>query len=274
MKITTSIAGQEYQADLSQGHCIGIALDFAGEQPNHFGVSNASREPVRGGDFVGDTTLGGSCNVDVITLTPHCNGTHTESVGHIVDEKPSIHQALKTILCPATLISVLPTDAPRCHDSYQPELEASDKVISKAILKSHLQPLNTEQLQALVVRTLPNKADKLAAVYGENRQPPFFTREAMEYLVELGVQHLLVDFPSIDKMYDQGLMTNHHLFWQVAETTHQLNDNTRTDKTVTEMVFVDNAIEDGLYLLNIQIAPFELDAAPSRPMLIELTPCD
>ncbi len=272
MKITTQIAGIDYQADLSQGHCIAIGLQFNGAQPNHFGVPAATSEPVAGGGFVGDTKQGGSCNVDVLSLIPHCNGTHTESVGHIVDAKPSIHQSLQTIICPATLISVLPTDAARCHDSYQPDFEPKDKVVTKAQLISHLQDLADDFLQALVVRTLPNKADKKSAVYGDKHQPPFFTRDAMEYLVERGVQHLVVDFPSLDKMYDQGLLTNHHVFWNVVEATHDLGTHTQTAKTVTELAFIDNSIEDGQYLINLQIAPFELDAAPSRPVLIPLQP--
>ncbi len=273
MKITTQIAGTDYQADLSQGRCIAIGLEFNGAQPNHFGVPVATSQPVAGGDFVGDTQQGGSCNVDVITLTPHCNGTHTESVGHIVDAKPSVHQSLQTILCPVTLISVLPTDAARCHDSYQPGFDPKDKVVTKAQLVSHLQDVPDAQLQALVVRTLPNKVEKKSLVYGDKQQPAYFTRDAMEYIVARGVQHLVVDFPSLDKMYDKGLLTNHHVFWNVTEATHDLDEQTRTEKTVTELAFIDNAIEDGLYLLNLQIAPVELDAAPSRPVLIALQPC-
>ena len=36
------------------------------------------------------------------------------------------------------------------------------------------------------------------------------------------------------------------------------------------MIFVDNAILDGNYILEMQIAPFENDASPSRPVLYEI----
>jgi hypothetical protein len=36
------------------------------------------------------------------------------------------------------------------------------------------------------------------------------------------------------------------------------------------MIFVDNHIEDGSYLLNLQIPAFVSDAAPSRPIIFKL----
>jgi hypothetical protein len=71
-------------------------------------------------------------------------------------------------------------------------------------------------------------------------------------------------------MYDEGRLTNHHIFWQVDENTHHLNEHTEHHKTVTEMVYINNAINDGHYLLSLNIAPFQSDAAPSRPLLYPL----
>jgi hypothetical protein len=42
------------------------------------------------------------------------------------------------------------------------------------------------------------------------------------------------------------------------------------DATITEMIFVKDDISDGSYLLNLQIASFENDAAPSKPILYSL----
>ena len=36
------------------------------------------------------------------------------------------------------------------------------------------------------------------------------------------------------------------------------------------MIFVDDSILDGDYILTFQIAPFENDASPSRPILYEI----
>jgi arylformamidase len=38
------------------------------------------------------------------------------------------------------------------------------------------------------------------------------------------------------------------------------------------MIYVPNSIFDGTYLLNIQIASFENDASPSKPVLYMLNP--
>ena len=50
------------------------------------------------------------------------------------------------------------------------------------------------------------------------------------------------------------------LFWKVPE-------NPQLDKTITELIYVEDSIKDGTYILNLQVAPFENDAAPSRPVL-------
>jgi arylformamidase len=47
---------------------------------------------------------------------------------------------------------------------------------------------------------------------------------------------------------------------------------TRPNATVTELAFIDDSIADGQYLLNLQVAPFVADAAPSRPILLPLMP--
>ena len=119
----------------------------------------------------------------------------------------------------------------------------------------------------MIIRTLPNELDKQSRHYNQDNQPAFFSREAILYLNELGVEHLLVDLPSIDRLHDDGLMTCHHLFWQVIESTHQPSPNSLINKTITEMIYVDNQLSDGFYFLNLQIPAFVNDAAPSRPVL-------
>lgn len=260
---------QQYRVALDQPKPIAIAQTFNDQQPNHFGATNASASVLQAGDFVGDTQQGGSCNVKQITMTPHCNGTHTESVSHIVDQLVPVGQ-LATQLLPATLITVMAESGDRTADNYRPALEPSDKVISKARLVQELSNVDNAMLKALVVRTLPNPLDKQFYIYGEQQQPPFFTIEAIEYLNQKGVEHLIVDFPSIDKMYDQGLLTNHHLFWNVKEQSHQLSNQSWQHKTVTELAFIKDEFNDGHYLLSLNIAPFSLDAAPSRPILYPL----
>ncbi len=87
---------------------------------------------------------------------------------------------------------------------------------------------------------------------------------------ESGISHLLVDIPSVDRTFDEGKLWAHHIFWKVKQGSHDVNKKSHSLNTVTEMVYIPNIIEDGIYLLNIQIAPFVSDAAPSRPVIFKI----
>ena len=69
--------------------------------------------------------------------------------------------------------------------------------------------------------------------------------------------------PSVDRERDQGKLLSHNAFWNTKSKM-------RLDATITELIYVPNRITDGTYFLNIQIAPFENDASPSKPVLYEI----
>ena len=263
--------GVMYQLELSQARSIAIALTFDQKQPNHFGVDKAQAKAIEGDGFVGDTRRGGSCNVQSISMVPHCNGTHTETVQHIVDQTVPVGDALSSSLTSCYVLSVTPESAKNCQESYHPNLEDSDYVITRSALEEQLSAADLDLMGAIAIRTLPNDLSKQSRVYGSEEQPPFFTTEAIEWLSQSNIHHLLVDFPSIDKMYDEGQLHNHHIYWNVPAGSHELTDTTLVHRTITEMIFINDDITDGLYWLNLQIPHFQLDAAPSRPVLYPLT---
>ena len=92
----------------------------------------------------------------------------------------------------------------------------------------------------------------------------------MRWLVEHGVEHLVVDLPSIDPAHDAGALLAHRIFWGLPERETSVARATRRQATITELAFIDAAVADGDYLLNLQVAPFVSDAAPSRPLLYTL----
>ena len=252
---------------------ISIPLKFGGEQPNAYGVPAASSTPCESGELVGDTRRGGSCNFESYTFIPHCNGTHTECVGHITNERISVRDCLQDILIPAVLVSVSPTSPTNSSLLPSPTnfslLHKDDQVINSELLENALRSTNLSLSdKALVIRTLPNDDSKLTRKYGDHI-PPYFTTDAMEFIVENGVKHLLVDLPSIDRIYDDGKLANHRIFWNVEPEKFETNAATRTNATITELIYVPNNIDDGDYTLNLQIAPFQTDAAPSRPILLK-----
>lgn len=269
MKIQFQLKQKTFQVDTGKQLSLAIELKPNGEQPNHFGVANASSKLVESGSFIGDTRQGGSCNASQLTLIPHCNGTHTESVSHIVNQSVAVYRAIDEAIFPCVLISLQP-EIESSNDSYLPQLEKQDKVITRQQLETKLAQYSDEQLVGLAIRTLPNYDDKKTLVYNAENYPPFLTNDAMKYLLQRKVQHLMVDFPSVDKMYDDGLLSNHRLFWNVELNNKNLNEKSLTQKTITEMIFVDNQITDGFYLCNLQVPQIDTDAVPSQPVLYRL----
>jgi kynurenine formamidase len=258
----------KYKLDTEMYYDLSIPLNFNKEQPNTYNVKKAtSRAFEEEGGFIGDTRKGGSCNFDELYLIPHCNGTHTECLGHITNQRISIHNQLKDVFIPATLITISPSK--NSKDSYKPDLKEDDLIISKQSIKSALQEKYTGFLKALIIRTNPNSEIKKVRNYMQY-EPPFFSIEAMKYIVELGVQHLLVDMPSVDRTFDDGKLNVHHIFWNLKENSHEIDDRSEMYKTITEMLYVPDSVKDGNYMLNLQIAPFVSDASPSRPILFEL----
>jgi hypothetical protein len=86
---------------------------------------------------------------------------------------------------------------------------------------------------------------------------------------ENGIQHLLIDLPSVDREEDEGRLVAHKAFWNVKDVNH-LNPDARLNCTITEMIYVNDEVQDGSYMLNLQIASFENDASPSKPILYSL----
>ncbi len=270
MQLNFKISNKNYNINTDRYHDIAIALQFNKEQPNTYNVEKATSKAYAIDNFIGDTRRGGGCNFEVLKMIPHCNGTHTECIGHITNQRISINEQLKDVFIPATLISVTPLIANDMEDVYQPALEKNDRLISKNILEDAIKNCNNHFLKALVIRTLPNDNTKKSRNYMEN-EAPFFSLDAMEYIIALGVDHLLVDMPSVDRAFDDGELNVHHIFWNVKKGTHEIDESSNLYKTITEMIYVKDAIQDGNYMLNLQIASFVSDASPSRPILMEIT---
>ena len=202
-------------------------------------------EPVRANGFVGSVAEGGAVNFRDIFFNPHGHGTHTECMGHITHEVHSVNAVSIPWLMPCELVTMRPKT-----------LENGDQIIDLATL------LNAAPKPpvALVIRTLPNNLEKMTKAWS-NTNPPYITAEAMAHIVESGVNHLLIDLPSVDREEDDGGLAAHHVFWGIP-------DAPRPNATITEFVFIPDQVQDGRYLLNLQTAPFENDATPSRPLLI------
>ena len=110
-------------------------LDFQGPQPRCFGAPAASSVPLEVGDFTGRVVRGASCNCSTVTLTPHANGTHTESVGHLTVERVDVHSLVPQRLLLAALLTVEPELAADSRESSEPAPADADLLITRARLE-------------------------------------------------------------------------------------------------------------------------------------------
>lgn len=244
-----------FKVDFSKPLDISITLTNTDENPIAWYIEKPVIEPVVFGDWVGKVSEAkSSTNFNNIFFNPHGHGTHTECLGHITKEFYSINDSLKTFFFLAELISV------------EPEIQDEDSVITKEQIEK---ALNGKTPEAVVIRTLPNLNAKLSKNYS-NTNPPYLDEKASEFIRKSGIKHLLIDLPSVDKEHDEGKLLAHKAFWNVKDV-NILNDDARLDCTITEMIFVKDEVQDGSYLLNLQIASFENDASPSKPVLYQIS---
>lgn len=249
MNVFATIGGRTNR--LGKSFDLSLPLDFNGPQANAYGVSPATSTPYSGEGFTLDTRKGGACNCETLTFTPHCNGTHTESAGHITEERFPISAVMPPPFLAATLITVQPNDR---------KIEADAIEIVK---------YDVHFLGALIVRTLPNEESKKTR-HWLDADTPYFTPAAMAAIRALGVQHLLVDLPSIDPLIDGGVLAAHRAFWGLAPGSTALPKDDAKWRTVTELIYVPDNVPDGRYVLSLQLPRFVSDAAPSRPLLFVL----
>lgn len=264
-RVEFQIGSNHFQIETGKAYDISIPYQFDNQGVTAFGVDYPESTSVSGPVFCGDTQRGGSCNVTQLRFIPHCHGTHTECVGHVVNQPVSVSDIVQDVWIPATLISVKPVAAVECSDRYASAIERDDWIITRDSLCNAITPFDDARFyRALIVRTLPNPPMKRNHAYDT---APFFSNDALDEICKTDILHLLVDLPSVDRMQDQGKLSNHRRFWELPTEGHDLGKIPASSKTITELIYVHNRIADGYYFLNLQIAPFVADAAPSRPLL-------
>ena len=99
---------QNYRIDTKQFIDISIPYKFNGEQPNYYDVNPGQSTPLKSGETIFSVRSGAGCNVPEISMNIHCTGTHTECVGHLLENPGDIGVVLKDILIPTILITVNP----------------------------------------------------------------------------------------------------------------------------------------------------------------------
>lgn len=247
MIATIQYNSRKLQIDLSKPLDISMPIISSKKNVNAWYIDEPKIEPIKDAEWIASVSEGASVNFNNIYFNPHAHGTHTECAGHITEKVYSINQNLKTFFFLAEVITVAP------------ENDNEDKIISKKQLQF---ALGNKKRDAIILRTIPNTREKLSRQYSHTNWP-YLKEDAVKFMVSKGVKHLLIDLPSIDKEKDGGELLGHNAFWNTK-------GKLRLDATITELIYVSNKIEDGEYFLNLQIAPFENDASPSKPILYKV----
>ena len=291
MKLTLEKDGRRYSFQTEKGMDLSISMNPKG--PRAWYVEPMRIEPVRTEQFLGSVAEGGAVNFRDVYFNPHGHGTHTENVGHIIDTDVPVVKSVGSSHYMAKLVTVELRRKDSTKDVSQDAEQDSTKDVSQDAMQDSTIDVSQDAMQdstkdvsqdasqgdwvvneeslfgidlncaALIIRTKPNDHSKTNRQYSGTNFP-YLTLGAMQRIVDAGVQHLLIDLPSVDREEDGGALAAHHLFWNVpAEPNFQ--------KTITELIYVPNEISDGDYILNLQVSNFANDAAPSRPMLFDLT---
>jgi hypothetical protein len=263
--------GRRLLVDFGRPASLAIPLDFAGPQPTCFGAPGAGARALEAGGFVGDTRRGGSCNCAVLSLAPHCNGTHTECVGHLTDERVFVSERLPGGVELALVVSVAPARAGEVDEDSDPAPAPDDRLVTAAALAAALGRHEGVPPTAIVVRTAA-PGDHPCRAYEGPSPAPYLSRQAAGFLVERGIGTLVLDLPSADRADDGGRLTAHRMFFGLPPGSRRAAEARRPRATITELAWIGPEVADGLYLLDLQIPAFASDAAPSRPLLYPVRP--
>ena len=254
------IDNYNYQIDLNSPNDISIPIDGI-KSPSFYDDTPIKVSYYKSGNKVWNIGTGASCNIPIISLNIHCGTTHTECRSHITKEDVSITDCIKHLFTQSYLISVEPMSDIK-KDTYHHRIKKNDLIITKDMLYKKINSIDKQFLKSLIIRTLPNSSIRLAENYN-NHNNAYFSNEAIHYLKSIGIKNLIVDLPSIDKFDDGGELGNHRIFWGIEK-------NNPNNNTITELAYIESNIEDGEYLLSLNMLNLKLDASPSRPIIYKI----
>jgi len=216
----------------------------------------ATAEPVRSDGWTGSVAEGGSVNFRDVTFNPHAHGTHTETREHIRDDFHPIDALARSgalpFLIPALLVEAMPEPLSTA--------QGDEWVVPLSALETAAADVQRWAPSALVLRCTTGDVNR----DWSNTNPPYLEADFAERLVELGIEHLLIDLPSVDREVDGGVLRAHNAFFGNDPTT-------RANATISELLCVPQDTSAGPGLLAMQVSPFVNDAAPSRPLWFTAT---
>jgi hypothetical protein len=269
---TVTIAGRTLRYDAGTPVSLAAPLDFDGTGPTWFPAPAPRCEPLVAGTFSGRVAAGASCNCSTLHFTPHCDGTHTECAGHLTLEPLHVRDCLPAGLLPALLLAlapevVAPGGAPS-GESTRPAAQPGDRLLTRAALAAAW-PTPLQALGAalpLAPRALVLRTRAVPAPTATGAIAAYLSLPAAQWLVERGIEHLVLDLPSADRAEDQGELAAHRVFFGLPPGSSALAEVRRAHCTITELARVPATLAEGFGLLELQAPALAGDALPSRPL--------
>lgn len=250
MKIEIQHLDSSYEVNLEEPIDVSLALENNASLGAWY-LDPPKIEAVRSPEFIGEVSEGSPVNFRNIHFNPHAHTTHTESLAHISTENTPVNVIFSKFHFVALLVSLTP------------KMDAQGNHVIFGSTED-LKRIQDSGAEALLIRTLPNENDKKSKNYS-HANPPYLDLEFVKSIRDLGIEHLLIDLPSIDAEEDDGLLLGHHAFWGFP-------DKLRFQASISEFIFVPTEVGDGLYWMNLIPANIKNDAAISRPILYRLNP--
>ena len=269
--MTTASAGGgagALRVDLGSATSLARRIGFDGTDPRHFGAAAPRRWPLSLPGFSGEVRSGASCNCATLELTPHCNGTHTESVAHLVVDPQDVCELAPLGPLPALLLSLATERADRADEDSDPAPRPGDRLLTRAALRAAWPATLPFAPRALLLRAVPPALD--AGPPPHDAEPPFLSRQLARELVERGIEHLVVELPSIDRGHDQGRLCAHRVFFGLPPGSTRLAEARRPQCTVTEFAAIPPSLPDGPCALQLALPRIAGDAVPSQPLHVRL----
>jgi hypothetical protein len=240
-------------------------LTFDGAAPRWFDAPAAHSWPHRVGEFSGTVLTGASCNCRNIQLLPHGNGTHSEGVGHLTYDEANVIDVLPKLPMPAVLLRLAALRAGDCHETADYAPEPNDWLVTQQICAAAWPQAPAPRPSVAVLALEPC----------ETAVPPYLTRECTQWLVDRGIEHLIVELPSIDRLRDAGRLTAHRIFfglpaYAATAPAPRHSDARRPQATVTELAQIPRELTTRSGFVQ-WLAPAMLgDAVPTQPLWYDL----
>lgn len=249
--------GHSFLFDGSKAISLALPMVPNGNNVSCYYAEEPTATVIRLGDWVGSVAEGGSVNYQRLSLTPHGNGTHTECAGHIL-----AGNALNMAVVPVPGLALAAVvDTPATEVGKDRVVLANHVLSQLAAIEQHYQI----HVEAVVIKSIPASKEQLATAKYTETNPPYLESALGQALAERGINHLLVDVPSVDKEVDAGVLACHHGYWQVVN-----GEAGRPHATITELID-SSALTQGLYLLQLSWPAIAIDAVPSQPILFPLS---